>query len=102
MPSAGFENTIPAMRWLQTYTLDRTGPGIGLSVLRTLILLTRVINCAKTRIWNETLVTFEGLVYHTPEGGMNTTEKNASIVGTRSEFETDILLNKVLNITAEL
>jgi hypothetical protein len=47
-------------------------------------------------------VAFEGPVYHTPEGGMNTTEKNISIVGTRSEFETDILLNKILNITAAL
>jgi len=37
MPSAGFEPAIPATRRLQTYTLDRTALGIGLSVLRTLI-----------------------------------------------------------------
>jgi hypothetical protein len=45
MSSAGFEPAIPTMRWLQTYTLDRTAPGIGLSVLRTLIQLIRTINC---------------------------------------------------------
>ena len=29
MPSAGFEPAIPAIKRLQTYTLDRTATGIG-------------------------------------------------------------------------
>jgi len=45
MPSAEFEPAIPAMRRLQTYTLDRTAPRINLSVLRTLIQLIGAINC---------------------------------------------------------
>jgi hypothetical protein len=28
MPSAGFKHAIPAIKWLQTYALDRTATGI--------------------------------------------------------------------------
>jgi hypothetical protein len=48
------------------------------------------------------VVAFEGPVNHTPEQGMNTIEKTVNIAGTRPEFETDILLNKILNIAAAL
>jgi hypothetical protein len=33
MISAGFEPAIPAIKWLQTYTLDHTAPGVGLLIL---------------------------------------------------------------------
>jgi len=33
MPSAGFEHSIPAIKWLQTYKLDRTATGIGIVIL---------------------------------------------------------------------
>jgi len=32
MPMVGFEPTIPANEWLQTYALDRSGTGIGISL----------------------------------------------------------------------
>jgi len=62
MPSVGFEPAVPAMRWLHTYTLDRTAPGIDLSVLRTLIQLIGAINCEQGSIGNETVVAFEGSI----------------------------------------
>jgi hypothetical protein len=34
MPSAGFEPTIPATKWPQTYTLGSTATGIGKDVLQ--------------------------------------------------------------------
>jgi len=82
MPSAGFEHAIPATRRLQTYTLDRTDPGIGLSVLRTLIHLIGALNCEQTSIWNATVVAFEGPVYHSAEEDMSTTEEIVGIAGT--------------------
>jgi hypothetical protein len=34
MPPVGFEPTIPASAWPQTYALDRAGTGIGVSIYR--------------------------------------------------------------------
>jgi hypothetical protein len=34
MPSAGFEPTIPAIKWPQTYALDGTSTGISIRWLR--------------------------------------------------------------------
>jgi hypothetical protein len=42
MPSSGFEPAIPAVKWLQTYALDRTVTGIGKDGIRRLILAVTV------------------------------------------------------------
>jgi hypothetical protein len=50
MPSAGFEPTIPAMKQLQTYALDRTDTGIG-AVTRTSVSYRRGAAVIPLVIW---------------------------------------------------
>jgi hypothetical protein len=38
MPSAGYKPTISAIKWLQTYALDRMATGIGISCKHVLVL----------------------------------------------------------------
>jgi hypothetical protein len=52
-----------------------------------LVQLIWAINCEETSIWNETVVAFEGPVYHAPEEDMNTTEETVGIAGTLAPIQ---------------
>jgi hypothetical protein len=44
MPPVGFETTIPANAWPQTYALDSAATGIGIIIIIIIIIIMKTLN----------------------------------------------------------